>query len=186
MVHVLFAGQPQATAYLQALRNELAAKVHEGRGTVPQERFRLINMNLPPLYFMSSLENIFREFGAVEVVNPFFLDWPEGSLDVSQPLESLAQKSFMNPLMHICRSTSQPAMETLAQEVEEYKIDGAINYAHIGCGAFGGVSRLVRDTMRNAGVPTLDLSCDITDPTVASPEEMREQLVRFFEQLEDR
>ena len=63
--------------------------------------------------------------------------------------------------------------------------DGAINYAHIGCASFGGISRLVRDVMKQDGVPMLDLSCDITDPTITSPEEMREQLVRFFEQLED-
>ncbi len=92
----------------------------------------------------------------------------------------------MNPLMRICGSNSQQMLESLKRNVCEYKIDGAINYAHIGCGSFGGVSRLIRDTMKEAGVPMLDLSCDITDPTVTQPEEMREQLERFFEQLEDR
>lgn len=185
MTQILFGGQAEATVYLKALRNELAAKVHQSRGTVSIERFRLIDMNLPPLYFMGSLQNIFQEYGAVEVVNPFFLEWPEGKLDASQPLQSLARKCFMNPLMGIFGS-DRPMLETLKQYVDEYKIDGAINYAHIGCGSFGGVSRLVRDTMKEAGVPMLDLSCDITDPTVTSSEEMREQLVRYFELLEDR
>ena len=153
---------------------------------MPEERFRLINMNLPPLYFLGPLEEMFREHGAIEVVNPFFLDWPDGLLDPAQPLESLAKKSFMNPMMRICASYSQPMLENLRKDVSEYKIDGAINYAHLGCGSFGGASRLVRQTMKEEGVPMLDLSCDITDPTVVSPEEMREQIVRFFEQLEDR
>ena len=122
----------------------------------------------------------------VEVVNPFFLDWQDGALDPSQPLPSLAKKSLMNPLMRVCGFNSQPLLDNLTEDVHEYKIDGAINYAHMGCGSFGGLSRLVRDTMKESGVPMVDLSCDITDPTVASPEEMREQLVRFFEQLEDR
>ena len=143
-------------------------------------------MNLPPLYFVSSLEKIFQEYGAVEVVNPFFLEWSEGTLDPSQPLPSLAKKSLMNPLVRVYDLNSQPMLDSLKQYVTDYQIDGAINYAHIGCASFGGISRLVRDTIIEAGVPMLDLSCDITDPTVASPEEMEEQLVRFFEQLEDR
>lgn len=186
MTHLLFGGQAEATLYLKTLRNELATKVRQNRGKVSRERFRLINMNLPPLYFIGPLQNIFREYGAVEVANPFFLDWKIGRLDASQPLPSLAKKSFLNPLMGICGSVDQPMLETLKQYVSEYKIDGAINYAHIGCGSFGGISRLMRDTMREAGVPMLDLSCDITDPTVTSSEEMREQLARFFELLEDR
>jgi benzoyl-CoA reductase/2-hydroxyglutaryl-CoA dehydratase subunit BcrC/BadD/HgdB len=186
MSHILFGGQAEGTIYLKALRNELVSKVEKNTGVVTQERFRLINMNLPPLYFMNSLRNIFEEYGAVEVVNPFFLEWQDGELDASQPLHSLAKKSFMNPWMGICGYVGGPELERLKQYVNDYKIDGAINYAHMGCGSFGGVSRLVRDTMRDAGVPMLDLACDITDPTVASSEDMREQLVRFFELLEDR
>jgi len=88
--------------------------------------------------------------------------------------------------MGICDPLGRDMLKRLEQYVREYRIDGAINYAHIGCGSFGGVSRLVREALKKAGVPTLDLSCDITDPTVASPEEMREQIVRFVELLEDR
>jgi benzoyl-CoA reductase/2-hydroxyglutaryl-CoA dehydratase subunit BcrC/BadD/HgdB len=186
MTHLLFAGCAEGTKYLECLRNELMVRAKKGKRILSEERFRLIDMNLPPLYFMGALEQIFGEHGAVEVVNPFFLEWPEGALDPSQPLESLAKKSFMNPMMSICASHSQLMVENLKKDVSEYKIDGAINYAHIGCGSFGGASRLVRQTMRGEGVPMLDLSCDITDPTVVSPEEMREQIVRFFEQLEDR
>lgn len=143
-------------------------------------------MNLPPLYFVAYLEKIFREYRAVEVVNPFFLQWPEGMLDTSQPLLSLAKKSMMNPLMGVYDLNSHTMLDSLGQYIADYKIDGAINYAHIGCASFGGISRLVRDTVMEAGVPMLDLSCDITDPTVVSPDEMLEQMVRFFEQLEDR
>jgi benzoyl-CoA reductase/2-hydroxyglutaryl-CoA dehydratase subunit BcrC/BadD/HgdB len=119
------------------------------------------------------------------VVNPFFLEWPDGRLDPLQPLSSLARKSLMNPLMRVYDLDSQGMLDDLKQNIKDYKVDGAINYAHIGCASFGGISRLVRDTMKDAGVPILDLSCDITDPTVASPEEMHDQLIRFFEQLED-
>ncbi|MBN1188865.1 MAG: 2-hydroxyacyl-CoA dehydratase [Dehalococcoidales bacterium] len=186
MIQVLFGGQPGATVYLKTLRDELNGRIIKNKDKDSFERYRLINLNLPPLYFMDPLKNIFREYGAVDVINPFFLEWREGALDPLNPLNSLAVKSYMNPLMRICGSLDPPILDTLKQYVAEYKIDGAINYAHIGCGAFGGASRLVRDTLRQAGVPTLDLSCDITDPTVISAEEMRDQLTRFFELLEDR
>jgi benzoyl-CoA reductase/2-hydroxyglutaryl-CoA dehydratase subunit BcrC/BadD/HgdB len=186
MANLLWGGQAEATVYLKALRDELIAKPLKRTGMVTSERFRLINLSLPPLYFVGSLKNIFEEYGVVEVVNPFFLNWPEGLLDASQPLPALARKAFMNPVMAICGEVSRSRLDTLQQYVSDYKIDGSINYAHIGCGSFGGASRLVRDTLKDAGIPMLDLSCDITDPTIASPEDMREQLVRFFELLEDR
>lgn len=186
MTNVLFGGQAKATVYLKALRDELVLKARKGIGIMMPERFRLMNMNLPPLYFTNSLENIFHDYGAIDVANPFFLNWQPGTLDSSQPLYSLAEKCFMNPLMSICNSVSQPLFDTLKQYVSDYQIDGAINYAHIGCASFGGVSRLLRDTLKEAGVPMLDLSCDIVDPTITSSEEMHEQLVCFFELLEDR
>jgi benzoyl-CoA reductase/2-hydroxyglutaryl-CoA dehydratase subunit BcrC/BadD/HgdB len=185
MINLLFSGQKEGTVYLEMLRNELIGKIAQKNGSRAQERFRLINMNLPPLYFIGSLEKIFEEYGAVEVVNPFFLEWQDGELDPRQPLSSLAKKSLMNPLMRVYTLNSQQMLDDLKRNIKDYRIDGAINYAHIGCASFGGISRLVRDTMKEAGVPILDLACDITDPTVASPEEMRDQLYRFFEQLED-
>jgi benzoyl-CoA reductase/2-hydroxyglutaryl-CoA dehydratase subunit BcrC/BadD/HgdB len=186
MTHLLFGGRTEGTAYLERLRNELVSRLRKGKAILPQERFRLINLNLPPLYFLGSLGKLFQEYGAVDVVNPFFLEWQKGNLDPSHPLESLAKKAFMSPLLRICGTVADQELDALKQIVSDYKIDGAINYAHIGCGSFGGVSRLVRDTLRDAGVPVLELACDITDPTVVSPDEMREQFVRFFEQLEDR
>jgi len=185
LTNLFFAGQVQGTTWLGILRDELASKVEHFQGTIAQERFRLVNMNLPPLYFLGPLEKIFQQYGATEVVNPFFLEWPNGRLDPLQPLSSLARKSLMNPLMRVYDLDSQGMLDDLKQNIKDYKVNGAINYAHIGCASFGGISRLVRDTMKDEGVPILDLSCDITDPTVASPEEIHDQLIRFFEQLED-
>jgi len=185
LTNLLFAGQVEGTAWLEALYGELIEKTKRGQGALFQERFRLINLNLPPLYFIGPLEKIFQEYRATEVVNPFFLEWRGGELDPRQPLSSLAKKSLMNPLMRVYNLNSQEMLDDLKQVINDYKVNGAVNYAHIGCSSFGGISRLVRDTMKDSGVPILDLPCDITDPTVASPEEMQEQLVRFFEQLED-
>jgi benzoyl-CoA reductase/2-hydroxyglutaryl-CoA dehydratase subunit BcrC/BadD/HgdB len=186
MTLLLLGGQTEGTEYLKTLRQELATKARQRKGKAASERFRLIDLNLPPLYFIGSLKTLFQEYGVVEVINPFFLDWRPLDLDASQPLQSLARKSLMNPLMGICDPLGRDTLKRLEQYVREYRIDGAINYAHIGCGSFGGASRLVREALKKAGVPTLDLSCDITDPTVAPPEEMREQIVRFVELLEDR
>jgi len=186
MINLLLGGQAEATIYLKNLRNELVTKIHRVTGKEPFERFRLINLNLPPLYYIGTLKDIFQEYAAIEVANPFFLDWQPGILEASEALFSLAKKSFMNPLMGICGPVDQAMLDNLKLYVNEYKVDGAINFAHIGCGSFGGASRLVRDALMEAGIPVLDLPCDITDPTVVSADEMRENIVRFFELLEDR
>jgi benzoyl-CoA reductase/2-hydroxyglutaryl-CoA dehydratase subunit BcrC/BadD/HgdB len=183
----LFPGQPEATKYLTLLRDELKEMIEQGKGAVSNERFRLMTLFLPPLHLMTSLGRIFEENGAVSVSEPFFTRWSEGRLDPNRPLESVAMKSFMIPERRsMYGPLNQQALNDIAESAEQYKIDGAIYWAFIGCRHTCATIRVIKEILGEVDVPMLAIDCDIVDPTVTSEEEARDKIEQFFELLEER
>lgn len=180
----LFPGQPEAIAYLEALRDELKAMVTAGKGAVPDERFRLMGFFLPPMYLTGFFEKISREYGAVSVTEPFFTFWGEGKLDPSKPLESVARKSYMIPEMRMYGPLDERALNSITACARDYRVDGAIYYADVGCRHACATIKLFKDRLAEMGIPMLTLDCDVVDPRVTSEDEVREKLEQFFELIE--
>jgi benzoyl-CoA reductase/2-hydroxyglutaryl-CoA dehydratase subunit BcrC/BadD/HgdB len=185
-VDYLFPGQPEATRYLETLRQELEEMVRQGRGAVSNERFRLMTFFVPPIYMMGFLEKVWQEFGAISVIEPFFTYWWEGKLDPSRPLESVAQKSYMLPEAKMYGPMDEVKLKAVSSLAEEYKVDGAIYYADVGCRHTCATIKLFKDILNEIDIPMLTVDADIVDPTVTSRQEVREKLEQFFELLEDR
>jgi benzoyl-CoA reductase/2-hydroxyglutaryl-CoA dehydratase subunit BcrC/BadD/HgdB len=185
-VDYLFPGLPEATVYLETLRDELSEKVKAGKGVVSPERFRLMSLFIPPMYLIGFLEKISQEYGAVSVTEPFFTYWGDGELDPAKPLESVAKKSYMIPEMRMYGPLDERALDRIADCAEQYKVDGAIYYADVGCRHTCATIKLFKDVLNGQDVPVLTLDCDVVDPTITSEEDVRAKLEQFFELLEDR
>ena len=186
-VDYLFPGQPEAIDYLETIRQELTEMVDEGKGAVSPERFRLMTLFIPPMHLLGFQEKIFQEYGAVSVVDPLFTRWPEGKLDPTKPLESVAKKADLIPER---RSMYGPLEERTLKDLvdcaEQYKVDGAIYWAFMGCRHTCATVKLFKDILSEIDVPMLTIDCDIVDPTINTEEEIRGKLEQFFELLEDR
>jgi benzoyl-CoA reductase/2-hydroxyglutaryl-CoA dehydratase subunit BcrC/BadD/HgdB len=185
-IDYLFPGQPEAIDYLETLRQELADRVKAGQGAVDNERFRLMSFFIPPMYLIGFMERISQEFGAVSVTEPFFTYWGEGRLDPGKPLESIAEKSYMLPEARMYGPLDDRAINSIIECAKEYKVDGAIYYADVGCRHTCAAIKLFKDILNEIDIPMLTLDCDVVDPTITSEEEMRDKLERFYELLEDR
>ena len=185
-IDYLFPGQPETIEYLETLLGELREAVAAKKGAVPDERFRLMSLFIPPMYLMSFLEKIAVEFGAVSVIEPFFTFWGEGRLDASKPLESVVEKSYMLPETRMYGPMGENALGSIRRCAEDYRVDGAIYYADVGCRHSCAVIKLFKDTLNGVDVPVLTLDCDVVDQTVTSEDEVRDKMERFFELLEDR
>jgi benzoyl-CoA reductase/2-hydroxyglutaryl-CoA dehydratase subunit BcrC/BadD/HgdB len=182
----LFPGQPEAIEYLETLRDEMAAMVKAGKGAVPKERFRLMSFFLPPMYLTGFLDRIAVEYGAVSVVEPFFTFWGEGHLNPAKPLEAVARKSYMIPEMRMYGPLDNRAIDAIRQCAKEYKVDGAIYWADVGCRHSCATIKLFKDVLEEIDIPVVTIDCDVVDPTVTSEAEVRAKLEQFFEMLEDR
>jgi benzoyl-CoA reductase/2-hydroxyglutaryl-CoA dehydratase subunit BcrC/BadD/HgdB len=186
-VDYMFAGQPEETEYLQTLRDELAGMVSHGKGAVSPERFRLMTLFVPPIYLIPALENIYQEHGAVSATEPLFTYWKYQRLDPSRPLESVVEKSYLIPETRTMYGPlGQSTLQDIIDCARDYKIDGCIYFAFMGCRHTCATIKIIKDTLVDMDIPVLTLDCDIIDPTINSEIELRQKLEQFFELLEDR
>ncbi len=182
----LFSGMPGVIDYLVALRDEMAEKVRGGEGWARPERFRTMNIGFPPLRLFNAIDRISLAHGAVSVCDPFLLEWEDGRLDAPTPLENVARKVMMNPVMCSWGPLDRRATDRLLKSAREHKVDGAVMYQQMGCGQLGGIARYMKETLAEIDVPMLQISMDIVDATVAGEEDIRQELERFYEFLADR
>ncbi len=131
---------------------------------------------------MGHLEKISQESGAVSVVEPMFTLWlEEGNLDPSKPLESVARKSFLIPESRsMYGPLTQRVLDEITQSAKDYKVDGAVYWAFIGCRHTCATIKLVKDTLNEIDIPMLTVDCDLVDPTISSKEEINGEIRAFL------
>jgi benzoyl-CoA reductase/2-hydroxyglutaryl-CoA dehydratase subunit BcrC/BadD/HgdB len=183
LAQLLLSGAPELVTFYEAIRDEVKEAAEKGEGVVPQERYRLLTFFFYPAYLWKLLDAMQSEYGAVIVAEPHLSPWCEGEVDPAKPLESLARKAFAlydtGPL--------EPFVDKVIREAREYKAEGAIYWAHIGCRQTCATIRILKDALlEKAGIPTLVIDCDLADPTYSSGEQMRDRLEEFFELLDER
>jgi benzoyl-CoA reductase/2-hydroxyglutaryl-CoA dehydratase subunit BcrC/BadD/HgdB len=187
MADQLFAGQPEASVYLELMRDELKNLVGRGQGAVEPERFRIMSLFIPPMHLIGFLDRTLKAHGAVSVVEPFFTFWEECRLDPSRPLESLAKKYYSSPERRtLYGPLGDNTIHTLVNSAREYGVDGAIYYAFIGCRQSNALIKLVKDELNKIDVPVLTLDIDLIDTTINNESEIQQKMEQFFELLEDR
>jgi benzoyl-CoA reductase/2-hydroxyglutaryl-CoA dehydratase subunit BcrC/BadD/HgdB len=187
VVDYMGAGRPETTLYLQSLCQDLSAKVTSHTGFVNPERLRLMSTMLSPWYLQGEIDAILSEHSASIVCNPFISDWREElNLEPEKPLESLAKKLRICAPLRMYGAFDKRAIEPIISCVKEYKIDGAINFNHLGCRQMGPAFKIYKDILDELDVPTLNIDCDLVDPSITSADEMRQKMEPFFELIEDR
>jgi len=117
---------------------------------------------------------------AVPLCETFRVFWDE--IDEENPLEGLALKCLENPFV----GPGARRTEGLEAIAEEYSIDGAMLFATPACRHSKSTHRLLRDQLRELGVPLLTLDMDISDPRGYSPEQTRARVEDFLEVLDQR
>jgi benzoyl-CoA reductase/2-hydroxyglutaryl-CoA dehydratase subunit BcrC/BadD/HgdB len=185
-VDCLFSGQPEATLYLETLRKELTEKVRAGRGAVHPERFRLMNLSMPPIPLINAIDKILEENGVACVTDPFLCTWEEGELNRKDPITGVVDKLLMLPLMVMYGPLDNRVLDRILDCAQKHRIDGAMNFAHVGCGQSAAMIKYVKDALNEIGVPVLIIDCDIIDTTIAPEDEIKQKLVEFFELLEEK
>jgi hypothetical protein len=185
-VDCMFAGRPEATDYLLALRKEMSDRVREHKAGSSTERFRVMNILFPPVLLLAAIEKISSEYGVVPVADPLLCHWKEGRLDPQKPLDSVLKKMAMHPVMVMHGPLNEEKLKTIVDCAVQYKVDAAINYAHVGCRQSASLIKLLKGLLDEIDVPTLVLDCDILDTTVSPEQEICSKLEQFYEFLQER
>jgi benzoyl-CoA reductase/2-hydroxyglutaryl-CoA dehydratase subunit BcrC/BadD/HgdB len=183
------AGTDEAIRFYEGMVAELKERVKNKVGVVAQERFRLLFPFVTPFWDMSIMDWMQERHGAVIAIDLLNIWGEDGNwlIDPDKPIESLALKTFLFPGGSMLHGPITPYKEAMVRCAKEYHIDGAVFFSHIGCRQACGTIRTLKDILQEqAGVPMINVDCDLVDKTFASREEQLEALEGFFEMLEEK
>ena len=184
-IYRYLAGTEEALPYFAHLREELQTKVKEKKGGIPNERFRIYWAYVPINYYLGIFDWMEDEFGAIVVMDLFNAVYRMDA-DPSDPLNYLATKSLYDLYISCLGGPLETTLQDNIKIARDYKVDGAVYVAHVGCKQGCGMIRPLRDALREElGIPTLVIDADVIDPTIISKENLESKLESFFEMLEE-
>ncbi|MFC1980619.1 2-hydroxyacyl-CoA dehydratase subunit D [Chloroflexota bacterium] len=187
LVDYMGAGKAATTRYLEKLCEQMSAMVSTGKGFANPERLRLMALMLSPWYLQGAIDSILLEHGAAIVCYPNLCDWRQSlQLDPEKPLESIALKLAACSPMRMFGPLDEWVIDPVISCVKEYRIDGAVNFNHLGCRQLGPTLKIYKDVLDKLDVPVLNIDCDLIDSTITSADEVRQKMEQFFELLDDR
>jgi benzoyl-CoA reductase/2-hydroxyglutaryl-CoA dehydratase subunit BcrC/BadD/HgdB len=171
-------GSKVGLAFFRALHGVIRERVNRAEGVVGEEKYRLLWLHHIRPYYPNTIFDILGGLGAVvsfEEANHIYWE----PMDPKHPLEGLASKMLSNfgcgPIEH--------RIEAISEMARKYRVDGTIHFSHWGCRQSCGGSHMIRDVMRERGVPALVLDGDGVDVRNYSEGQTMTRLEAFIEML---
>ena len=136
---------------------------------------RLLWLHLKPYYkndifYLLEKNNYILAF---EEIN--YVYWPE--LDSKKPFESIAIKILSHPL----NGSVQNRLKAITEIVMDYRIDGVVMFSHWGCRHSNGSGRIIKDNLKEIGIPFLILDGDCLNKNNSSAGQISTRLQGFME-----
>jgi benzoyl-CoA reductase/2-hydroxyglutaryl-CoA dehydratase subunit BcrC/BadD/HgdB len=172
-------GSKAGVAYFKAMYEELDAMVGRGEGAVQNERFRLLWLHYIKPYYPNEILSFLEGAGAAVCFGESSHVYWE-PMDPEKPYQGMAAKLLSNPSGGPLERRADLAVKLAG----EYGVDGVIHFTHWGCRQSSGGEYIIRDRMRERGMPMLILDGDGTDSRNYSKEQTRLRLEAFVEMLE--
>ncbi len=174
-------GSRLAVDFYTKLKDEVASKVKEGVGVIPEEKYRVAWDNLPP-WFNLGFYDYLKSLGVVVVIETPTITWA-GRLDPSKPFESIAKRQ----LTIYSNSTLEFKMRLFDDLVKGYSLDGFIMPTNWGC-RFMSVDNIdMKNYLRDRhGIPGLIIELDATDWRYFSEEQIKMKVESFVEVMAHR
>ncbi|HHY45839.1 MAG TPA: 2-hydroxyacyl-CoA dehydratase [Firmicutes bacterium] len=179
-VYVLFIGfgSEEAVRIYRTLYEEASARAHRSGGQGVEERCRILWLHLRPFYAGRLWTYMEETLGARIVFDEFSnIYWDE--LDPDKPFESLAVKALSHP----GHGPIERRARTVLRLAEEYHVDGVIHFSHWGCRQSSGGALMIKDYLKEHGVPMLILDGDCIDRRNYAEGQAMTRLEGFVEML---
>ena len=172
----VFWGSPIREEIHQLIIGELEARISSG--TALPERYRVLWYPWVPVQ-QTNIFNTLKEHGvSIPMVEVTRVWWSE--LDESDPFKSLSLKALEN--LHVGKAEKR--VKALVNLAEEYDVNGVIHFATPACHGENMIFPVVKDAMKDKGLPTLNLEGDMTDERNYSPDQTMKKLTSFIELLQ--
>lgn len=138
----------------KTLYEELNERVKNGVGSLDKEKYRILWRQLRPYYSNEIFDYLERKHKAAVVFEEVnFIHWPE--MDIKEPFKSLAVRLLSNPPIDF----SKKWLKVSIGFVNDYDVDGVIEFAHWGCRFLTANTQIVKDVLQNKPVLVIDGDC---------------------------
>ncbi len=163
-----------ATAYRDAFRQRIAASAGNGG----HERLRLMWIQNRIQFKQPITEWLADAHGAVIVCDELNnITWD--AIDPQDPWAGMAERAI-----RLCiNGTADHRTRLLQDMARRQKVHGAVNPCHWGCRQGTGARGLIADSMKQIGVPVLNLEVDCVDSRNFSEGQVKTRLEAFMEVL---
>jgi benzoyl-CoA reductase/2-hydroxyglutaryl-CoA dehydratase subunit BcrC/BadD/HgdB len=180
LAQLLLSGTSELVNFYEVIRDEMKEEIQKPV-QIP-ERYRLMNFFFYPSFLWKFLNIMEMQYHASMIAEPHLSLWSDAEIDPSRPLESLADKAFTLTDTGPLRGVAEKAVK----KAKEYRVDGALYWAHLGCRQTCATIKIIKDALLKEGIPTLVIDCDLADSTIVSEEEITAKVEQFLELLDDR
>lgn len=162
----------------ESLANVLKHRIEGSRYPVPQERLRLLWLNLKPYYKSSLFEYLERSGVSIAFEEYSYVYWPE--MDERRWAEGIAIKMLTN----FGWGPIERRLDAVWKMVTDYQVDGVVQFDQWGCRQSNGGGRVLADFLREKGIPFLELDGDGVDPRNSSLAQALTRLQAFIEVMD--
>ena len=174
-------GTPEGVAYYETLKEEVAERVANNVGAVPDERHRIHFDGIPIWFEIRKLFATFASYGTNAITHPYPLMFDLKGLDPSNPLDSTASimlNSYINAGM-------KQRSDILVQSVREYSLDGVIMGMTRTCKTLAlGIFDIAEKIEKETGVPSLIVETEQCDTRAFSDSQFYLSVETFLETLD--
>jgi benzoyl-CoA reductase subunit B len=177
-------GGPEIVDYFAQKKAEIEARIAQGVGSVPVEKYRLWWDGIMNWNKIGSLSDKFAGYDACMVAGRYthMGFWQEPQvIDVRDPLDGMAQNYLTCPI-----SISAPqVIEKIIEHCEFYEIDGLILHAARTCRAFSYPQFMIADAVgKRLGLPVPMFEGDMVDETFYKDEIVNSRVEAMLEAID--
>lgn len=174
-------GSPWLARFYDDLAEHLGNTIARGSYPSQAQSHRLLWLNLRPYYKTDLLDYLETELEASVAFEEF--SWPYWNrLDPDDPCTSIARKM----LQHYGWGLIERRLAAIDEMVDDYSIDGVIQFAQWGCRQSNGGASTLADHLKKRGIPFLNLGGDGVDVRNGSEAQAMTRLGAFVELLDAR
>lgn len=185
---VTLRGTQACIDYYKVLKQELAERIENGFGAIPEERHRLLWDNLPIWFNLRDLSERLAEWKTCLVAATYTDSWraqvytggEEGLDDRKTVLRELA-KAYLLPYIN---NGFPERVRILKNMLEKYRADGFIMHSDRSCKPYSLGQYMIRDRLtEETGIPGLVIEADMTDPRQYAEAPTMNRIEAYLESL---
>jgi len=179
IVMALFLGTDAGIEIAQAYRDEFEEMIRNGQSGVPEEKVRLLWLQNRIQFKNPLIKMLEREYHASVVIDELNdITWD--AIDTADPFTGIAKRSITIPL----NGEINRRLDHVRHLSKAYKIDGAVNPCHWGCRQGTGARGLIQASLKELGIPVVNLEVDCIDTRNFAEGQLRTRLEAFMEMLQ--